>query len=113
MKYIILGFALFLNAQLVFSQIAPKVRYLNAVSDKNVRENIEPQNCVSCSENDFIIDGNESKGTVELEFTGLNDCGQPVSIQLIMNVSNVEYAESNNGCSVYLGDKKIGKHPKC
>ncbi len=108
MKYIFLVFAFFLNAQLVSSQIASKVRYLNVVNDKNIRENTEPKNCVSCSENDFIIDGNESKGYVELEFTGVSNYGQPTSIQLIINVSNVEYAESNNGCSVYLGDKKIG-----
>jgi hypothetical protein len=108
MKYIVSIIAFLLYAQLFFAQIAPKARYLNVINDKNIRENTDQKNCLSCSENNFVIDGNESKGYVELEFNSINNYGQPNKIQLIMNIADVEYAESGDGFSVYYENEKIG-----
>lgn len=108
MKHSIFLIVGFLCSSFLTAQIADKARYINVLSDKNIRVNMEPQNCASCSENSFIIDGNESLGYVELEFTGLRDFGQASRFQLIVNIADVEYAESNQGLSIYIEDKKVG-----
>ena len=111
MKYLLSLLVYLLSIQLSFAQSYPKTRYLKVTNDKNIREHTNPEFCASCSENNYVVDGNESLGYVELEFTGINNYGQAAKIQLIMNTADVEYAESGNGLSVYFGNNKIGSIP--
>lgn len=94
------------------SQDYPKARYLNVENDKNIRKNMEHKLCLSCSDNNFIVDGNESYGYIELEFSGINAFGRPKAIELIVNTSDVEWAESGDGFAVYFMDDKIGSIAK-
>ena len=91
-----------------FAQEYPKTRYLNVQSDKSIRMNMSPEFCQNCSESIFILDGDESKGYIELNFSGINVFGQAQKIELILNVPDVKWAESANGVSVFLNDEKIG-----
>jgi hypothetical protein len=93
------------------SQNQPLTRYLNVVNDKNIRPNADPKLCASCSENNFVVDGNETSGYIELEFEGINTFGQVKEVELYLNCANVEWAESNDGLSVYLGNDKVGSIP--
>lgn len=90
------------------AQDYPKTRYLNVKSDKNIRIHTNPEFCLSCSESNFIVDGNESKGYVELNFSGINSYGQAKKAELIMNVPDVNWAESGDGISVFYKNEKIG-----
>lgn len=91
-----------------FAQEYPKTRYLNVQSDNSIRMNMGHEFCLSCSESIFILDGDESKGYVELNFSGLNLYGQAQKIELILNVPDVKWAESANGVSVFFNNEKIG-----
>lgn len=84
------------------------VRYLDVESDKNIRQNTDQKLCLSCSDNNLIIDGDESLGIIELEFSGINSFGLAKEVYLIMNVANVEYAESGSGFKVFLNNEEVG-----
>ena len=92
----------------VVAQDYPKARYLNIQNDKNIRPDSDKKLCVSCSDNNFIIDGDESHGYIELNFSGIDLYGQAKIIKLIMNTADVKWAESGDGFGVYFNDEKIG-----
>jgi len=85
-----------------------KVRFINVESDKNIRQNTAHNLCVSCSDESFIVDGDESLGTIELNFSGVTATGPAKAIYLIMNAANVEYAESGEGFKVYYNNQEVG-----
>lgn len=90
------------------AQDYPKMRYLSVNNDNNIRINVKKELCVSCSDYNFIVDGDESKGYIELDFIDVNSYGKITKAELIMNVSDAEYSESGHGFSVYVDDTKVG-----
>lgn len=108
MNYFVLIIMFFLYLPLSFSQTMPKARYLNVENDKNILVHTGTEFCANCSEKNYVLDGNESLGYVELYFSSVSNHGKPTKAQLIMNVADVEYAESGNGFAVFYQDEKIG-----
>ena len=109
MKKILLSFSFsVLIITSVVSQNSTKVRYINVLNDKNIIIHTKPEFCTSCSDQIFVLDGNESLGYVELNFSGINSFSKAKAIILIMNVADVEWAESGNGFSVFFNNEKIG-----
>ncbi|MBN1252310.1 MAG: hypothetical protein JXA16_09235, partial [Bacteroidales bacterium] len=84
------------------------IRYFEVKSDKNITLEEGPNYSVSKSDKCYIVDGNESKGYVELDFDVPNFYNNPKSISLIINSADVEYAESSGGFSVFYNNTKVG-----
>ena len=74
----------------VVAQDYPKARYLNIQNDKNIRPDSDKKLCVSCSDNNFIIDGDESHGYIELNFSGIDLYGQAKMAKAMNDQKNVE-----------------------
>ena len=64
-----------LMSSAIFAQNSSMSRYLNVDSDKNIRKYTDSKLCLSCSDDNFIVDGDESFGYVELEFSDINTYG--------------------------------------
>jgi hypothetical protein len=84
------------------------VRHIGVKSDKNIVPDTKPDFAISRSDQCYIIDGNESKGYVELEFEVEGVSKAPQTITLVTNCADVEYAESAEGFSVFLDSQKLG-----
>ena len=109
MKFLILSCFFLLVNGLTFSQRKDGVtRVINVKSDKNTILETGPDFAASKTDECYIVDGNESKGYVEMEFEGINSSKTPQIITLVVNCADVEYAESSNGLSVFIDSQKVG-----
>jgi hypothetical protein len=84
------------------------IRCVAVKSDKNIILETGPSFAESKTDECYIVDGNESKGYIELEFEGINASKAPQSITLILNSADVEYAETSNGLSVFIDSQNAG-----
>jgi hypothetical protein len=108
-KFLVLNFLLIIITSFAFSQNGNGwIRYIAEKSDKNIIPDNNPTFAVLQSDKCFIIDGNESKGYIELVFERVSASKVPQTITLIANCADVEYAESLDGFSVFLGSQKLG-----
>lgn len=85
-------------------------RFVHAKADSNIL-NRDAEKDNMATDTSFLIDGDKTMGRVELVFTD-DFKGAPKSALLIVNASDADYAESNDGFSVYVSDKKIGSSGK-
>jgi hypothetical protein len=100
---------LFLVGNSAFSQFGQGIiRFIEVKSDKNIVLEHGANFAASKSDECFIIDGNESKGYMELNFEGMDPSMSAKSITLVVNTADVEYAETLTGFSVFLGAQKLG-----
>lgn len=84
------------------------VRFISVTSDNNTVLETGPEFCVSKSDKCYIIDGNESKGYADMTFENIDVPTIPQSFVLIVNICDVEYAESSTGFSVFIGNQHLG-----
>jgi hypothetical protein len=109
LNFLFLGCLLFVFNSMIFSQRKDGItRVINAKSDKNTVLDTGPNFAASKSDQCYIVDGNESKGYIEMEFEDLNASKSPQIITLVVNCADVEYAESLNGFSVFVNSQKVG-----
>ncbi|MCG7852724.1 MAG: hypothetical protein MIO92_09395, partial [Methanosarcinaceae archaeon] len=87
-----------------------KTKTIKVTSDENIIEDRKPELAVSVDRNNFILDGNDSRGWVRLLFEDpLLSTNRLKSASLIVNISNVANAESQDGFIVFLGNTVIGR----
>lgn len=102
MKIIILLIACVLCAKMVFGQSGANgnVTFIPVNHDKNIKANDD----TLATDMFYIIDGDESKGEVVLNFTITSKCKE---IYLIVNIPDREWAETNDGFEIFYADKKL------
>lgn len=84
------------------------VRYVNVNTDQNIKDNYTQAGCISCSDQVYIIDGDECLGRVTLDFSNVDSYNRVKTVSLIMNIADVEWAETNTGIQVYMDDQNVG-----
>lgn len=99
-------FAVFAAAVLCSAVWAGASRYVHAKADSNIMEKGVEKDSLATAES-FLIGGDKAMGRVELVFEDSFE-GAPKVVHLIVNTSDAESADSKDGFSVFLGDKKIG-----
>jgi hypothetical protein len=102
---------LIIFAMIVFSILnltGQTVRYVNVSTDQNIKENYTQEGCISCSDQVYIIDGDECLGRVILDFSNVDPYSRVKTVSLIMNIADVEWAETNTGIQVFLDDQIVG-----
>jgi hypothetical protein len=74
----------------------------------NYDENIIHSPDADANNNSFIIDGNQSRGRVNLTFLGINEDLRQSTVILEVTVSNHKSAESKSGFKVLIGNRIVG-----
>jgi len=103
---------LFLLATSVDAQNA-LAHYLIVAADENILDNPQAEKDSGVGNEVYVIDGNESKGYVNLFFRdSYLPSGKPREIHLLISIPDKKWADSETGFQVFLDGKAVGSVKK-